>query len=127
LNNDGYIQQNREEMEVLFTLLAQRYERGGVTITSNLPFSQWERIFKDPTTTAAAVDRLVHHSVIIELNLESYRLTECKEQKTEAGDASATTTHKKAHSNRPTTTENLKNSSIAPHTPPNKGTINREL
>gem|GEM_PF-1915010 len=70
----GYIQQNRDEMEVLFTLLADRFERGGVMLTSNLPFSKWDQIFKDPTTTAAAVDRLVHHSVIIELNLESYRL-----------------------------------------------------
>jgi DNA replication protein DnaC len=70
----GYIQQNRDEMEVLFTLLADRYEHGSVMLTSNLPFSKWDQIFKDPTTTAAAVDRLVHHSVIIELNLESYRL-----------------------------------------------------
>jgi DNA replication protein DnaC len=74
----GYIQQNRDEMEVLFTLLAERYERGSVMLTSNLPFSKWEQIFKDPTTTAAAIDRLVHHSVIIELNLESYRLEESK-------------------------------------------------
>ena len=70
----GYIQQSRDEMEVLFTLLADRYERGSVMLTSNLPFSKWDQIFKDPTTTAAAVDRLVHHSIIIELNLESYRL-----------------------------------------------------
>lgn len=70
----GYIQQSRDEMEVLFTLLADRYERGSVMLTSNLPFSKWDQIFKDPTTTAAAVDRLVHHSVIIELNVESYRL-----------------------------------------------------
>jgi hypothetical protein len=75
------VQQNREEMEALFTLLADRYERGSVMITSNLPFSQWERIFKDPTTTAAAIDRLVHHSVIIELNLESYRLEESKKRR----------------------------------------------
>jgi DNA replication protein DnaC len=74
----GYIQQNRDEMEVLFTLLADRYERGSVMLTSNLPFSKWDQIFKDPTTTAAAVDRLVHHSVIIELNLESYRLEASK-------------------------------------------------
>ena len=72
----GYVQQNREEMEVLFTLLADRYERGSVLITSNLPFSKWELIFKDPMTTAAAIDRLVHHSVILELNLKSYRLEE---------------------------------------------------
>jgi len=49
-------------------------------LTSNLPFSKWERIFKDPMTTAAAIDRLVHHSVILELNLPSYRLEKSKEQ-----------------------------------------------
>ena len=61
-------------MEVLFNLLAHCYERGSVLITSNLPFSRWEEIFKDPMTTAAAIDRLVHHSVILELNISSYRL-----------------------------------------------------
>lgn len=74
----GYVQQSREEMEVLFTLLAHRYERGSVLLTSNLPFSQWEQIFKDPMTTAAAIDRLVHHSVIVELNIPSYRLETAK-------------------------------------------------
>jgi DNA replication protein DnaC len=74
----GYVQQSREEMEVLFTLLAERYERGSVWLTSNLPFSKWESIFKDPMTTAAAIDRLVHHSVILELNLPSYRLEHAK-------------------------------------------------
>lgn len=74
IDDIGYVQQNREEMEVLFTLLADRYERGSVMLTSNLPFSQWEQIFKDPMTTAAAIDRLVHHSIILELNLPSYRL-----------------------------------------------------
>jgi DNA replication protein DnaC len=77
----GYVQQSREEMEVLFTLLADRYERGSVLITSNLPFSQWESIFKDPMTTAAAIDRLVHHSVILELNLPSYRVEQAKKSK----------------------------------------------
>lgn len=72
----GYVQQGREEMEVLFTLLADRYERGSVMLTSNLPFSQWEQIFKDPMVTAAAIDRLVHHSVIVELNLESFRMAQ---------------------------------------------------
>jgi DNA replication protein DnaC len=81
IDDIGYVQQNREEMEVLFTLLAERYERGSVMITSNLPFSRWEEIFKDPTTTAAAIDRLVHHSVIIELNLDSYRLEESRKQR----------------------------------------------
>ena len=70
----GYVQQSREEMEVLFTLLGERYEHGSVMITSNLPFSKWEKIFKDPMTTAAVIDRLIHHSVIIELNIPSYRL-----------------------------------------------------
>ena len=74
IDDIGYVQQNREEMEVLFTLLADRYETGSVMITSNLPFSKWELIFKDPMTTAAAIDRLVHHSIILELNLSSYRL-----------------------------------------------------
>jgi DNA replication protein DnaC len=78
----GYVQQSREEMEVLFTLLAERYERGSVMLTSNLPFSQWTAIFKDPMTTAAAIDRLVHHSVIVELNVPSYRLETAKGAKT---------------------------------------------
>jgi DNA replication protein DnaC len=74
IDDIGYIQQNREEMEVLFTLLAERYERRSVLITTNLVFSKWDQIFKDPMTTAAAVDRLVHHSIILELNLKrSYR------------------------------------------------------
>lgn len=81
LDDLGYVQQSREEMEVLFTLLAERYERGSVMITSNLPFSKWEAIFKDPMTTAAAIDRLVHHSVILELNLPSYRMEQAKKRK----------------------------------------------
>lgn len=68
-------------MEVLFTLLAERYERGSVMLTSNLPFSGRESIFKDPMTTAAAIDRLVHHSIILELNLGSYRLTSSQSRK----------------------------------------------
>jgi DNA replication protein DnaC len=74
----GYVQQTREEMEVLFTLLAERYERGSVLVTSNLAFSQWEQIFKDPMTTAAVIDRMVHHSVIVEMNVPSYRAEQAK-------------------------------------------------
>jgi len=81
IDDIGYVQQNREEMEVLFTLFADRYERGSVMITSNLAFSKWELIFKDPMTTAAAIDRLVHHSIILELNLNSYRLEHSQIQK----------------------------------------------
>lgn len=84
IDDIGYVQQNREEMEVLFTLLAERYERGSVLLTSNLPFSKWEQIFKDPMTTAAAIDRLVHHSVILELNIPSYRLEQAKKAKEQA-------------------------------------------
>ena len=76
----GYVQQSREEMEVLFTLLAHRYERRSILLTSNLIFSDWERIFKDPLTTAAAIDRLVHHSVILELNVSSYRMESAKKK-----------------------------------------------
>ncbi len=67
-------------MEVLFTLLAYRYERGSVMLTSNLPFSGWEQIFKDPMTTAAAIDRLVHHCVILELNVESFRMEQARKR-----------------------------------------------
>ncbi len=88
----GYVQQSREEMEVLFTLLAERYERGSVLLTSNLPFSKWEGIFKDPMTTAAAIDRLVHHCIILELNIPSYRIEHAKQAQqgqTEAGTTGA--------------------------------------
>jgi DNA replication protein DnaC len=74
----GYVQQSREEMEVLFTLIADRYERTSILLSSNLPFSKWEQIFKDPMTTAAAIDRLVHRSTILELNVPSMRLEEAK-------------------------------------------------
>ena len=81
IDDIGYVQQSREEMEVLFTLFANKYERGSLLLTSNLQFSEWEKIFKDPMTTAAAIDRLVHHSVILELNLPSYRLEEFKKNR----------------------------------------------
>ena len=73
LDDIGYVQHERSEMEVLFALLAERYERRSVAITSNLVFSKWDQIFQDPMTTAAAIDRVVHHSVILELNVKSYR------------------------------------------------------
>ena len=61
-------------MEVLFTLLAERYERRSVLLSSNLVFSQWDQIFKDPMTTMAAIDRLVHHSIILEFDGPSQRI-----------------------------------------------------
>jgi DNA replication protein DnaC len=81
----GYVQQTREEMEALFTLLSHRYEHRSVLLTSNLVFSQWETIFKDPLTTAAAIDRLVHHSVILELNVASYRMEKAKDSRQTKG------------------------------------------
>ena len=73
LDDLGYVQQDRQEMEVLFTFLAERYERRSVLISSNLVFSKWDQIFKDPMTTMAAIDRLVHHAMILEFNGESVR------------------------------------------------------
>ena len=83
LDDLGYVQQSREEMEVLFTFLAERYERRSLVITSNLVFSQWDRIFKDPLTTAAAIDRVVHHSLIIEFSrdMKSVRAEEAARRK----------------------------------------------
>lgn len=81
LDDIGYVQQSREEMEVLFTFLAERYERRSLMISSNLLFSEWDKIFKDPVTTAAAIDRLVHHSTILELNNDSYRIKAAKDNK----------------------------------------------
>lgn len=81
IDDIGYVQQSREEMEILFTLLADRYETGSIMLTSNLPFSKWENIFKDPVTASASIDRLVHHSVILELNIKSYRAEQAATRK----------------------------------------------
>ena len=78
LDDLGYVQQDREEMEVLFTFLSERYERRSVMITSNLVFSQWDQIFKNPMTTMAAIDRLVHHAIILEMAGPSIREEEAK-------------------------------------------------
>ncbi len=72
----GYLPQGAEESEVLFTLIAERYERRSLGITSNLVFSEWEKVFANPMATAAAIDRIVHHSVIMEFDLPSYRTNE---------------------------------------------------
>lgn len=80
IDDIGYVQQSREEMEVLFHFLAERYERKSVVLTSNLVFSQWDRIFKDPMTTMAAVDRLVHHATILEFTGDSLRAATAKQR-----------------------------------------------
>jgi DNA replication protein DnaC len=84
IDDIGYVQHDREEMEVLFTLLAERYEQGSVMVTSNLAFSHWDKIFKDPMTTVAAIDRVVHHSVILELNVPSYRMEQAQQRTEQA-------------------------------------------
>jgi DNA replication protein DnaC len=77
LDDIGYVQHDRDEMEVLFTFLSERYENKSVIITTNLVFSEWNQIFKNPMTTMAAIDRVVHHSVILDMmEIESYRATE---------------------------------------------------
>jgi len=78
LDDVGYIQQSPEEAEILFTLLAERYERRSVFITSNLIFAHWDRIFRDQMATAAAIDRLVHHSVLLEFDVPSFRTEHAK-------------------------------------------------
>lgn len=83
IDDIGYIQQSREEMEVLFTFLAERYERKSVLISSNLVFSQWDRIFQDPMTTAAAIDRIVHHAIILEMTGPSFRTEQAKQSQHE--------------------------------------------
>jgi len=80
LDDLGYLKQRAEEAEVLFTLIAERYERRSIIVTSNLVFSQWEEIFQSPMATAAAIDRIVHHSVITEFNVPSYRTAEAQKQ-----------------------------------------------
>ena len=80
LDDVGYVKQERDEMEVLFTFLAERYERRSVMISSNLVFSKWDQIFKDPMTTMAAIDRLVHHAILLEFQGESLRVPKEKEQ-----------------------------------------------
>ena len=82
LDEFGYVQQEREEMEVVFTFLAERYERRSVLLSTNLVFSKWDQIFKDPMTTMAAVDRLVHHAQILEFTGESIRNLKAHERKT---------------------------------------------
>lgn len=80
IDDISYVPYAREEIDVLFLLLSDRYEQCSTIITSNIVFSEWHTIFKDEMTTAAAIDRLVHHSIILELNSESYRMTTAKQE-----------------------------------------------
>ncbi len=73
LDDLSYVRRDQAETSVLFELIAERYERKSIAITANTPFSQWGEVFVDTAMTLAAVDRLVHHATIIEMNVESYR------------------------------------------------------
>lgn len=109
LDDLGYVQQSPDEAEVLFTLMAERYERRSLIITSNLVFSEWDRIFKNPMATAAAIDRLVHHATIIEIDRDSIRAEEAKRRADEARrrketKRTSTTSTSSTDDNYPTTT-----------------------
>ena len=103
LDDIGYVQQAPDEVEVLFTLMAERYERRSMLITSNLVFSEWEKIFKNPMTTAAAIDRLVHHSEILEFDVPSFRTEDARKrkEKTDGHGARRTTTTTQSHDEQP--------------------------
>jgi len=80
IDDISYLPFDKTETDVLFTLLSERYEMRSLLITSNLQFSRWDKIFKDPMTANAAIDRLVHHASILELNVPSYR-AECAKKR----------------------------------------------
>lgn len=89
IDDISYLPFDKSETDVLFTLLSERYEMRSLLITSNLPFSQWDKIFKDQMTTNAAIDRLVHHATILELNAPSFR-AECAKIRQQAASKSHT-------------------------------------
>lgn len=86
IDDISYTSCSREETDVLFQLLSERYEMRSILVTSNLPFAKWDSIFKDTMTTTAAIDRLIHHASILELNAESYRMLNAKQKHKKGGD-----------------------------------------
>ena len=81
LDDLAYVTKDQAETSVLFELIGARYERKSMLITANQPFGEWEKVFPDPAMTLAAVDRLVHHATIFELNVESFRRRQAIEKK----------------------------------------------
>ncbi len=79
LDDLSYVRRDQAETSVLFELIAERYERKSIAITANTPFSQWGEVFVDTAMTLAAIDRLVHHATILEMNVESYRRRHAQE------------------------------------------------
>jgi DNA replication protein DnaC len=85
LDDLAYVTKDQAETSVLFELISARYERRSMMITANQPFGEWGKVFPDPAMTLAAVDRLVHHATIFEMNVESYRRREAMERKRRPG------------------------------------------
>jgi len=81
LDDLAYVRKDQAETSVLFELISARYERRSLLITANQPFGEWGKIFPDPAMTVAAIDRLVHHATIFEMNVESYRRRAAIERK----------------------------------------------
>ena len=94
LDDLAYVTKDQAETSVLFELISARYERRSILITANQPFGEWNRIFPDPAMTLAAVDRLVHHATIFEMNVESYRRRNALEAKRTRGRPAAFATIK---------------------------------
>jgi DNA replication protein DnaC len=86
LDDIAYVTKDQAETSVLFELIAARYERRSLLITANQPFGEWGKIFTDKTMTLAAIDRLVHHATILEMNVESYRRKAALKRKRGKGD-----------------------------------------
>ncbi|MDM9645514.1 ATP-binding protein, partial [Rhizobium sp. S163] len=85
LDDLAYVTKDQAETSVLFELISARYERRSIMLTANQPFGEWNRVFPDPAMTLAAVDRLVHHATIFEMNVESYRRRSAMEAKRQRG------------------------------------------
>jgi DNA replication protein DnaC len=97
LDDLAYVTKDQAETSVLFELVSARYERRSIMITANQPFGEWNRVFPDPAMTLAAVDRLVHHATIFEMNVESYRRRSAMEAKRQRGRPASYATIKNTH------------------------------
>lgn len=95
LDDITYVTKDQAETSVLFELISARYERRSILITANQPFAEWNSIFPDPAMTLAAVDRLVHHASIFEMNVESYRRRAAQQANQKARSAQGDTQSKK--------------------------------
>lgn len=102
LDDLSYVRRDQAETSVLFELISRRYERRSLLITANQPFSAWNNVFPDPAMTVAAIDRLVHHAVVVEMNVESYRQRSATARKGRAAAAKRAEQPKEAPADEPT-------------------------